>query len=619
MRSHAECGNEECKGMNRVLLVAVSALLTALPSRADAARESAPAKTRSADAAANQSDVQETVLSLIGQLGDEQYAVRRRAEENLIRLGPNAFDQLKLAEESADLEVAERARYIVQRMRVDWIRPDDSAEVRRVLARYGDLAEEDRSKRINRLAELKDGEGLPALCRIARMEPSPQVSRRAALAILKLKHPADGTLSVAEACLHELGTSDRPPAVWIALWLREHAGRAETLADWNTALEAEASLLREESPDTSFDVVYALMKRRLEMCHELALLDETTAALMRMVDLWGAKNDAEQMAANLAWAMRWVIDHQRWDVLKQIEEQRRDLIYGDRTLLYYLAAARQRAGDADAAATLADQAFEMPTNEAAQRVEVGGALAELGRVDWAEREYRRALDDLPVVSLESLQARRDWATWLHDREQHKQAADVLGEFFDALAEDAPARRQFIKKMEGRQYLGPISARREYYLACYHQSRKDYDRQRQSLEKAWASYQDDPDVLIAMHRSTGADEEFKEATRERIQEMSQKHLTLIEQYPDEPTFLNQWAWLVSNTEGDYAKAVEHSLRSLELSPEEPSYLDTLARCYYAAGDLENAVTTQRRAVELAPQYGVMRRQLAQFERELAEKK
>ena len=57
------------------------------------------------------------------QLGSDQYAVRRRAEEELTRLGPDAFDQLKLAEQSNDLEVAERASYIVQSMRVEWIRP----------------------------------------------------------------------------------------------------------------------------------------------------------------------------------------------------------------------------------------------------------------------------------------------------------------------------------------------------------------------------------------------------------------------------------------------------------------------------------------------------------------
>ena len=63
--------------------------------------------------------------------------------------------------------------------------------------------------------------------------------------------------------------------------------------------------------------------------------------------------------------------------------------------------------------------------------------------------------------------------------------------------------------------------------------------------------------------------------------------------------NQWAWLVTNTEGDFAQAVQHSLRSLELAPDEPSYLDTLGRCYFAAGDVENAIKSQRKAVELAP--------------------
>jgi tetratricopeptide (TPR) repeat protein len=603
--------------MHRVLLVA-AALLTILASRVDAARESSPAKSQNQEPAASDSDVQQTVLALIKQLGDEQYAVRRRAEEDLIRLGPDAFDQLKLAEESADLEVAERARYIVQRMRVDWARREDSAEVRRIFTRYGDLAEAERNKRVTRLAELKDGEGLPGLCRIARLEPSPQVARRAALAVLQEKLPTGGKPALAAPCLLELGASDRAPAIWIQLWLREQADRAATLADWNAALEAEAALLKEESPETSFDVVYALMKRRLEMCNELKLLDETTSALMRMTELFGADNNVKQMAANLTWAMRWIIDHQRWDVLKQVEEQRHDQIHGDRKLLYYLAAAKQRAGEADDAARLSDRAFAMPADDPEDRVVVGGSLAELGCIDWAEREYRRALDDLPVVSLESLEARRAWATWLHDREQNKKAADVLGEFFDAMANDAPARRKLIKQMDGRQYLNPISARREYYLACHYESRKDYERQREQLEKAWAHYADDPDILIAMYRSPGADDAFREQTRARIEEMSQRYLALIEQAPDETMFLNQWAWLVSNTEGDFAKAVEHSQHSLELSPEEPSFLDTLARCHYAAGDLESAVKTQRRAVELAPQYGVMKRQLAQFEKEFAAK-
>ena len=67
---------------------------------------------------------------------------------------------------------------------------------------------------------------------------------------------------------------------------------------------------------------------------------------MRIIELFGADSNAKQMTANLTWAMQWIIDHKRWDVLNQVEEQRHDLIHGDRTLLYYLAAARLLTGEA---------------------------------------------------------------------------------------------------------------------------------------------------------------------------------------------------------------------------------------------------------------------------------
>jgi len=597
-----------------VLLLALIAALQ-VGSRVHAARESAPRETPDPRPAIKAADHEPSVIELIQQLGDDQYAVRRRAEEELIRLGPEAFDPLRAAEDDSDLEVAERARYIVARMRVDWVRPDDPAEVRRIMARYGDLSEGEREKRISRLNELKNGEGLPAICRIIRMERSPEMARRAALAVLNRESAEAEPASIADACRHELGLSERPPVAWIKLWLREQTDRRATLADWNAALEAEAALLKEESPETNLEIVHALMERRLEMCHELGLVDETTAALLRMVALRGEET-AEQSDSSLGWAMRWIIQRQRWDVLDQVHQQRREQVHGNRRLLYYLAGAFSRAGRDEQASKLADQAFEMKADSPEERAIDASSLAEIGFVDWAEREFERALEELPVISAASLAARREWAVWLHDREKYKRAAEVIQEFFDAGKQDPPAMRKVVQDLEGRVDLGGIRARGEYYRACYYESRQEYDRQRESLEKAWKYSQDDPDVLIAMYRWKSADDAFRDQTRQLIQQMSQKHMALIEEYPEVPFLYNQRAWLVSNTEGDYAQAVEHSLRSLELEPDEPSYLDTLGRCYFAAGDLENAVKAQRKAVELAPHYQIMQRQLKQFEEALA---
>ena len=59
---------------------------------------------------------------------------------------------------------------------------------------------------------------------------------------------------------------------------------------------------------------------------------------------------------------------------------------------------------------------------------------------------------------------------------------------------------------------------------------------------------------------------------------------IDDNPNNPIAYNQWAWLIANTEGDFPKAVRYSRRSLELEPGTASFLDTLGRCYYSAGDI-----------------------------------
>ncbi len=53
------------------------------------------------------------------------------------------------------------------------------------------------------------------------------------------------------------------------------------------------------------------------------------------------------------------------------------------------------------------------------------------------------------------------------------------------------------------------------------------------------------------------------------------------------------------------------RSLELSPNAASLLDTLAHVHFARGDLENAVRWQAKAAELEPHSGVIQRELKRF--------
>jgi tetratricopeptide (TPR) repeat protein len=611
--------------MRRLLLTAigiVSLVAVGAPRRLAARDDSAA--TPAADR-----DPLGQIQKLIADLGSDEYSVRRRAEEQLIRLGPLAFDELKLAENHPDLEVSERVRYIVQQMHVEWTRPDDSADVRRLLVRYGDLSEDNRRGRIRQLAELPDGHGLAALCRIARFDPSPLVARRAALAVLQAKRSSDASRALAIVCQQELGTSRRAPVLWIRLCLREMDEPRGTIAEWTRAVSDEAELFQSGSRDTDFSTVYDVLERHLERCHDLRLTDETTKALVQVINAYahaagpGADDSGLDPAGQaLTWAVRWIIQHERWDVLPQIEDRFDAAFRASRRLLYYLAAAIDRAGGAERGRELADRAFGLKGEDEDERVEVAEAVASLGRIDWAEREYRRTIELFPVLDSRSVVARSGLAMWLHDREDYQGAADLLGEFCDIVDADRAAKQRVIEALEakdrfGRLVVNGILARWHFYLACADGARGRHDRQREQLRIAAAMDQEDPDILIAMYRARKkGDDDFRQYTRSRIRTLARSMQQQIDEYPDEPSKYNQWAWLIANTEGDRQKAVEYSRRALELAPDEPSYLDTLARCYFAVGELELAVENQRKAVKLAPHYQVMRRQLDQFERALA---
>lgn len=563
------------------------------------------------------------VAQLITDLGSSDYAVRQRAEQELISLGADAFDDLKLAESSDDLEIASRAHYILEQLRVEWTRPDDSEPVRTILVRFGDLSDSDKEQQIERLDRLRHGAGLAALCRIARFDPSPLVARRAALAVLD--EPTKRLADKATACRRELGASERTPVQWEALALQaaEPSDPKTIAAKQAEAIDAETALVKKNSPETTALILYELLEQHLDWCRRAELAAETTQALQRTVLLAADQADDGSTTTGLAWALRWIMEHKQWQVLTAFRGLHEAEFEKDRKLLYYLAGAVQKSGSQDEADRLATRAFNLANNDGDKRVGIASALAQLGFVDWSEREYRGVIEREPVLSSPSLEARTELATWLADRENYRGASDILGELAAALDAEAGAKERFIKQLDanregGREILSAALARQEYYRALDLEQQKKFDDSRDHLVIAAATYERDPDILIAMYRSPGANKEFRESTQVRVNRVSKFQQELIDEFPQYASNYNQWAWLVANTEGDYARAVEYSKKSLELAPDEPSFLDTLGRCEYAAGHLEEAVKAQRKAVELAPQYEVMKRQLAQFERELAEK-
>ena len=219
---------------------------------------------------------------------------------------------------------------------------------------------------------------------------------------------------------------------------------------------------------------------------------------------------------------------------------------------------------------------------------------------------------------------------LHDLQQEEAAAKVLLPIVTAIRKDATVATRVNSWFYYRKTKGFIS-RYHYFLAQQHAAKGDDKQQRASLEAAVKADETDADVLIAMYRLKDQTPEWKAAVKTRIEKATvlfRGHIKQrrddVERFRSNPQFRstsesrlatanNQFAWLVSNTFGDFDEALRCSHRSLELKPDAAGYLDTLGRCYFAKRNLDNAIKYQSRAVELEPHSGAIRRQLELFKR------
>lgn len=584
------------------------------------------AEQRAASARAKEAEIAE----LVGRLGSNDYFMRRDAEQQLLQIGPDAFDALKKAERADDLEVASRAAYILQQLRVEWSRGDDPLEVRQLLSRYDELADDRRTAVIERLSELPHDQGVAALARIARFDASPIVARRAALAVMEMD------LSDREAIDHlierEIGASRRASANWLRTLVVELREPQAATARWRTHAEQEAALLASETDETAWPLLERLWDHELKHGNARSTVVETVAVLIHRVET--TKQLQEEPIAGLLFTLDWCLKHERWQVLEMIERRYADVIRASRQLIYYLALAYDAQGKSDLSEKTAEAALRLVADDDEARSEIAAALAILGRLDWAEREWQYVIDNFPEVDVHSVIARFELASWRFDREQYSEAAELLAPSCDAIVGNQAERTRLKKELEDNPRapeLNDFVARRDYYLACHYGAIGDYDREADHLELSAATYPRNIDVLIAMTRAQGGDDQYLARAATRIKKAKRRQEAEIERWNDPAIrdneiaqrylagLYNEWAWLTANTSTDPAElqeAIAASKRSLELRPDEPAFLDTLGRCYFAAGQYENAVEQQRRAVAQEPHLEVMQRQLETFEQALA---
>jgi tetratricopeptide (TPR) repeat protein len=556
----------------------------------------------------------EHVAKLIRQLGDNDYFVRQRAEDELAQYGFEVFDAVSVAVNDDDPEIAARARYLLKLMRIEWTAESDPPKVKALLHDYESVDAGAREDRMEALAALPDGQGTAALCRLVRFERLPQLSRTAALALLRSRTSGEPPDAATVATIHKiLDTCKRPGAVWLLTWTRLGGEPDAAMAEWTRLVDDELVLLQQAQMETNTEIAAGLIRIRVAWLQKLGRNDDVLKALRKLVEV--TPGDPESLAELL----QWLVKQKAWKAVDDLAQRFAPQLIGDAGLLYLLAEAYAEQGRLKDQEETAARAFGLNPGKQEPpllaHLTAARHLMDRGRFVWARREFDYVIaqgnlndNNIPAV------AQRMLAEMLHDQSQDIDAAGTLAKMLQAW--------ETVKRTEGRpddRELTEYRSRMHYFLACHWESKNDRAKQREALDKALEINPTDIEALIACYHLPEQTPEYRAKILDLTRQAATELYAKVAQEPNNASAGNQYAWLVGNTEGDLDQALRCSEKAVASNANDGGLIDTLARVHFARGDLEGAVKLQTKAAELEPHSGLIQRQLELFRKKLEEKK
>lgn len=552
--------------------------------------------------------------ALVSQLGDPDYAVRETASRRLAGLGAGAADALLTAAEvSGSLEVSLRARWLAESLPIAV--SGDAAEAVALLERYGSLAFDERVRVMHRLLRLDDDAGIEPLARIVRLERTAAGSRIAAALLVREWQPDDPYWpGIASRTAAGLGGSRRPAARYLRAVIE--ASRARSPAEWAAAAdEAVAAVADLGGADGGDETVGLPQGERLgiartgrifsrSLAELLARGGRRDAALAEAAVLFsGAAKEAEP-DAQLADDLQWLAAHGLPEAVDLVVDRLGEPAVSP--LLSYAAAIAWRTrGDAKAAAAVAGEADQRleELESLADRLQAAILLAHWGAEDWALAEYRAAADDPDAGLVQRALVATLGAEFLHDRQRDAEAAAMLRAVLEPPSDELD---QALMQLERDPRA--VRSRMLFFAAV---AAVEPGERRRLLEESVRQYSKDVDTLIALYQLPDNTPAQQAEAAARVARAAEGIEEEIQALPEDSNGKNEYAWLVANTEGDIAKATRYSRLSLEDSFDTASYLDTLAHCQAAGGDLARAVRTQWLAVRQEPHSLLVRRNYERF--------
>ncbi len=492
-------------------------------------QSSAEAASETRTIQANDSTSQEQVAKLIEELGDKDYYVRQRAQNELARWGFEAFDALAAATTHDDLEIASRAKYLLRLMRVEWTAKNDPPEVKKLLRDYELLPEEARRARMHALAVMPEGKGISALCRLIRFEKSDVLSKIAAIELLRSSannEPPKGAR--AETIRQTFAKSKRPSAAWMLVWLKLAEDPQAAMAQWDKLIDQESALLQRLPGETSPEILSGLIRYQIAWQKKHGQTERALTAMRRLVDL--EKGDLDTLVELLD----WLAEEKAWKLIDELAARFTPRFNSEPILLYALAEAQKEQGETAKAEELAQRAFRLNAGnedfKLVQRYLLAGRLRREGLFAWAKREYQYVIDQGKPVEPVTIRTQIELADMLHDRGENQAAAALLEATFKATGANFPFNPDII----GRT-VPELRAMMYYFQACHWQTIGEESKHSECLDKALALDPANIDVLIACYRLPKQTPEYRQKIGELIRKATDDMRRISPPSPTTPPF------------------------------------------------------------------------------------
>jgi tetratricopeptide (TPR) repeat protein len=525
------------------------------------------------------------VPGLIRALADADPELREKAADRLVQIGPDARDEVLAATDSDDPEISLRAGYVL--MKLPWHREGDSPLARQALLRYGRFNELERKQVVKRLADAREAE---VLVRLLVEEPADNVRWEIARRLSEDTRPATAEL------LRVLPLDRENAAALVATaraWLAEDLDKG--LALYRRAIELERS-----RPSDDLGQMRQPFHALMTAAYAANDADGVADLLRLQTERGFGGDDTPEAAVAALFAL-----HAYHGPLRGYGRDLRTYgsLVGRPTVVDEIALLMNRLGVGGIRPVHRAAYRALPLSAEARHAGArflmffGRGADARGELDAVLAAAQREQD--PAIEVD---VHYRLAAVAMDRDEHAVVANELRRVMELMEKH----RLSFRDRRPEDVWGEIHWR-EYKSARANGDAVNADRLLAELIKLPPAHADAIlDVVDALEK-TGRKDEAERVFDVVYDELKRR----IKDEPAEVNHANNLAWMLSRMGRRPAEAVELSQRAIAAEPTNPAYLDTAAEAEFRAGNVDEAIRLETKALQLRPHDKFMRDQLERF--------